>query len=158
MVSRKFFTFCKYGSHLNRAPQLTERRTEQCAGWIFDPLACTRTPARKFVAAQCSKLGHSDNSNLTPPTFISVPLQKNIGPHALQESKWQLSTWFNIFASQSLKEKNLLVRMWRAFNPQSCLLLVAVASSAPTGDEAGHLSEVRNILKTCRAAKQSFLR
>jgi len=33
--------------------------------------------------------------------------------------------------------------MWRAFNPQSCLLLVAVASSAPTGDEAGHLSEVR---------------
>jgi len=33
--------------------------------------------------------------------------------------------------------------MWRAFNPQSCLLLVAVASAAPTGDEAGHLSEVR---------------
>jgi len=33
--------------------------------------------------------------------------------------------------------------MWRAFNPQSCLLLVAVAGAAPTGDEAGHLSEVR---------------
>jgi len=34
--------------------------------------------------------------------------------------------------------------MWRAFNPQSCLLLVAVASAAPTVDEAGlHLSEVR---------------
>lgn len=33
--------------------------------------------------------------------------------------------------------------MWRAFNPQSCLLLVAVASAAPTGDEAGHLSEER---------------
>jgi len=33
--------------------------------------------------------------------------------------------------------------MWRAFNPQSCLLLVAVASAAPTADEAGHLSEVR---------------
>merc|ERR1711936_1267663 len=34
-------------------------------------------------------------------------------------------------------------KMWRAFNPQSCLLLVAVACAAPTGDEAGHLSEVR---------------
>ena len=36
-------------------------------------------------------------------------------------------------------------RMWRAFNPLSCLLLVAVASkAAPTGDEAGRLSQARS--------------
>ena len=35
--------------------------------------------------------------------------------------------------------------MWRAFNPLSCLLLVAVASkAAPTGDEAGRLSQARS--------------
>ena len=48
-----------------------------------------------------------------------------------------------------------IVRMWRAFNPQSCLLLVAVASAAPTGDEAGHLSEVRNMRKTVKNNQNS---
>ena len=46
-----------------------------------------------------------------------------------------------------LRHFGFLCRMWRAFNPQSCLLLVAVASAAPTGDEAGHLSEARSIFK-----------
>ena len=94
----------------------------------------------------------SDISNLTPPTFISVPLQKNFGRLALQESWWQLSTWFNIFTifKEETNDFVNVIRMWRAFNPQSCLLLVAVASAAPTADEAGHLSEVRSILKNLR--------
>jgi len=48
--------------------------------------------------------------------------------------------------------------MWRAFNPQSCLLLVAVASAAPTADEAGHLSEVRQWEASVAAESNSVVK
>ena len=82
--------------------------------------------------------------------------EKNIGCLTLHRV---LMTTFNSFCFsfsfylQYFKQRvihwyfGFLCRMWRAFNPQSCLLLVAVASAAPTGDEAGHLSEARNIFK-----------
>jgi len=48
--------------------------------------------------------------------------------------------------------------MWRAFNSQSCLLLVAVASAAPTADEAGHLSEVRQWEASVAAESNSVVK
>ena len=54
---------------------------------------------------------------------------------------------FNVFFLKILEAFIVFFfRMWRAFNPLSCLLLVAVASkAAPTGDEAGHLSQARSL-------------